>query len=900
MNDYLLRYAIDNVWCNPGQDRQFVYKLMQLTPKYGTRRVFTVDAMRYELPYESAQEWFHLYQIGQVVPANLGLPKVYNKWISLEKLANEEKMLGEVYVDNGIQFARSQTWVLLTSNQNLLVAVKILPRFPDLDVHQPYLHFYQNAYFQSARSVQADRTFITARSINPKSQGELRQFQVANMDYLEEVGGIPLCWVNGRFVEDISLVNADIGDICEWVLDSSIYRVGKFKLSELPTFNSTLDKLRKYILHTPKAIPFDTIEYFDDVATFLCNDNETFNRFSGVYYHHNDGRWMRQLTHRDYSIPVSRTEQLIAEHPADQREESRFHPDIWSPNDPMYIRAYFRRTGYHRPVVADVSRIEDLYLLKDADIIQAMTGPSSIPIWQAANLEQAGYVKFMSAKPSVIYPIGFNIPSVTNSGKQIAQNFAGDVFGYHECAHLLAFNPARTFLEQGVNSVELAYCYWENSTIFEYDAKGLLLEYHHHVAGSRYYPENPKCVMVEAIVGVGSNDLKGVYGLNPVTIAGGYDFRVYVKAVGDSGIAGEWKDITLLENRHEWGFLDTTGPVPIFRWTASPAEWTGLIRKSDRFFLEERRFSKIDGMIRFSFRHQTMASGQLTGALIDIPFGQLDLFVNPGNGFRALAEGIDYVMIPGKTAAETQVVVCNLEYIGDVNTFLIRGTGFCSPELTMYAPTETGFVEYGVLSGNGIYDLHKHKMQRIIVDGYYRATEDVIFSEANGDAIMTDVRNGAPYQIQTPQITFRDVFDPDEAARILDDERDRQVSGFLTEYFPQRVHPEVDIVTDRYNVFSVYTNKILHDILHGVLVPPVVGGRMLDQDINRITRQYAWLQPFDMLNRDHNKNHIYVYPHWYPEPVGLTALQYELFTRVLRMNMWVMPELSPFIYITRT
>ena len=121
MNDYLLRHAIDNVWCNLGMDRQFQYELRQLTPRYGTRRYYTIDGDRYDLPFENERDWFHVYQIGQVVPSHLALPKTYNQWISLESLASEHKMLGEVYVDSGVQFSRSHTWVQLTQHQNLLV-----------------------------------------------------------------------------------------------------------------------------------------------------------------------------------------------------------------------------------------------------------------------------------------------------------------------------------------------------------------------------------------------------------------------------------------------------------------------------------------------------------------------------------------------------------------------------------------------------------------------------------------------------------------------------------------------------------------------------------------------------------------------------------------------------------
>lgn len=904
MNDYLLRYAIDNVWCNLGQDRQFQYKLRQLTPRYGTRLNYVVDGERYVLPYESERDWFHVYQIGQVVPSHLALPKVYNQWMSLEKLAIHHKMLGEVYVDSGIQYSRAQTWVLLTTNQNLLVAVKILPLFPDLDEQQPYLHFYQNAFFQSKRSDQSTRNFIEAHSIRPKTTAELRQFQVSMQDLLAEKGGFPLCWVNGRLVQEISLVTAGVGDYCEWVLDSSIYRMIEYPLLNNPTFTSTLDASNKYLIHMPKAEAATTIEFHDDIAVFLCKNNNALNRYSGIHYHHNDGKWMRQLTHRDWSIPVGRVQSMIASHPEDPRvgTDPRWPSDKWTTHDPMYIRMYYRRSGNERPLIADSSRIQELYRLQDADIIRAMTGADSMPLWHAANLERAAYVRFMSASPGVVYPIAFQDPSKTNQSKRDAQNFAGDVFGYHESAHLLANNPAKVYLDQTNRVADLAYCYWENATVFEYDAQGLLLEWFYHTGGSRYYVQNSTCAYVEAITGVGSNNLEGVYGVNPVELPGGYEFRVYVNRIWGGVPTGEWQDITDLPNRHEWGFLDETGDIPTFRWTVPATAWQGLIRRSNRFFLDARRFNKDAGLIRFSFRHESMSSGQLTEELMDIPFGQLDVILADefGRNGRTLVEDLDYVIIPGPTFRETQVVLNNLEYLNDINTVITRGTGFCSANFTMYKPTEFGFVEYGVLSANNVYDIHTHKMQRIVVDGHYRDFADVQFDEDFADMVIGDERNGAPYQIQTPQVTFRDVYDPDGIARGIDDVKDKQVSDYMTEYFPGRPRPESDKITTHYFVYSAYTCKILTDLIKGTLKPPLVNGFYTDMDIANAVKKYEWLKPFDILNRDYNKNHVMVYPHWYPTAQGLDIQQYDFFVRVLKLGLREMPDLSHSIYITRT
>lgn len=898
MNDYLLRYAIDNVWCNPTMDRQFQYELRQLTPKYGTKTNYVVDYEDYKLPGTSRDVW-HVYQIGQVIPSRLAIPKLYNQWMSLQLLANAHDTLAEVYVTNGIMFPRADTYVLVTSTQNLLVAVKVNDRLPSLDENKPYIHFYSNAFFQSKRSIQTSINTMIVESFFVTSEAALRQFQLKLIDIVAEKGGFPMYWVNGRLVQDISLITATTGDTVEMLIDGSIKGFRDYPLTGLPTFTSTLDNQAKYILHPTTRST--TIEYFDDVAMYLIRKNPSQpTRFSGVNYHRNEGNWARMLTHQDYSVPVSRVQEFVTSHPEDPRinmGDVRFPSDLWNGFANVYMRVYTRHSGYLRPLIADVSRIQDLYKLSDTNIIRAMTGADSMPLWQAKNLEKAAYVQFMSAAPDVIYPITFQDPAVTSEGKVAAQNFAGDVFGYHEAAHLLANNPTKVTVDQGIRLALLPYAYWEDATVFEYDNKGVLIDYYYHTAGQRYITKNVSCTMVEAITGTGGNNLKGVYGNAPVPLPDGYNYRVYVNPVWGGVPTGEWIDITDLPNAGDWGFMDETGAVPTWTWLYDPTKWQGLVRHDRNFFMETYRFAKATGVIRFSFRHQIEINGVESSRLMDVPFGQLDVFLNK----RPLIEGLDYVVIQGATFAETQVVVCNLEYLnGTIEDILIRGTGFCSPQLKLRAPNEVGFIEYGVMSNNAVYDLHTHKMQRIIVDGHYRAPEDLVFEEQRNSFTITSERNGAPYQIQTPQVTFRDVYKFDATARALDDERDKQVSNYLTQYLPQRTRPNPDQVTQPYHVFSAYINKVLTDLRSGQLVIPYSNGRLSDEAILTAIAPYEWLKPFDLCNRTYNTNHVNVYPHWENAPVGLDILQFDFLNRVVDLSLQNPPDLSPFFIITRT
>lgn len=878
MDNYLLRYAIDNVWCNPTQDKQFTYALQKLTPRYGIRGNYVVEQTRYFMPTNNNRDYYHIFQIGQVIPANIGLPRTKDTWINLTSLAKDSLTLAHVYPVNGVRYSMSETYVMVTSRQNLLVAVKINDRFPDLENQPIYMHLYHNAFYDSERSGAENRRWLHAESIVAANTEAIRQFQIRNADRIVADGGVGMYFVNGKPVNEISVVTAAPGDHCDFILDPTIKKVVDFKIQDLQTFNSTLDTERKYILHYPGQT--DVIDFYDDCTALLVKRGPTPDQFKGLTYHHNKGTWLRQLTHKDYSISVSNIQEFIAMTPE------------WSGLDDMYVKLYIRDGGYNRPLVADSHRIWELYRLTSAQILQNMTGVNATnPLWRAENLERSYYVQFMSAQPSFVYPITYNDPAINSEGKVEAQNFAAEVFGYHESAKLMNDNPAKVVVDPntGVRMAQLAFYYWRNATCFEYDDKGVLLEYHYHVGGKVYVPKNPNCAMVECVTGKGSDNLNGYYGNNEVALKYGYNFRVYVTKVWGGVPSSEWQDITDLPNRGDWGYFVDDLYAPKWVWTVPESEWLGYLRTDEYFYLKEFVFNDDPGVIRLAISAWEQQGGQLVNKSMEIPFGQLDTFFN----YRPIIQGLDY-LIDGEL-----VGIHNLEYREDgLQKVLLRGTGFCSPDMKRYDPAEFGFVEYGVLSNDSEYHIHSHKMQRIIVDGHYKDYRDVVFEEDRNGRVIEGERNGAPYQIQTPQVTLKTVFKDDNKARVEDDLRDQQTSEAMGYYFPKRDRTDPDVFTNHYHVYSAFSNKVVQDMLKGRLKPPFTNGRYTDMDIVNTMKSYEWLQPLDILNHDYNTNHVKVYPHWNSSPIGLTQDQYDFYRRVLKLYLRQDMELSPFFFIT--
>jgi hypothetical protein len=889
MNTALLRHAIDNIWCNPGMDRQFVYKLARLTPRRGVQRQYTDIYERIPLPVEGVR--YHIYQTGRVVPLNLGLPTDIRQWHRLDSTVEGHKTLMELYTASGIQFPRFNSYLWITPSRNLLFAVPINERVHELEDSPLYLRLYDNAYWTSERS--DGERFLFCRGLHVTNDQALLAFQRKVRDIVDEYGGYPYYFVNGRFVNNISLVSATDGDVVEFVLDGSIKAMHEFVIEDLPTFQSELDEMNKYLLHYPGEGD-GIIEYRDDCDLFVYQPGVQ-NRFMGLTYHRNQDHWLRMVTHKDYSIPVPRLTNFVTSFPGDYRhavDPNRFDRGRWESLSGKVLRLYLRHSGYHRPLVPEANRLQELYKLPEHRIVAALRGTDSlVEVWTAKHLERSAYIQFMSLPAREVYPIGY-MTHEDNEQKVLLQEMVGEAYGYYAAGKVLADTPKRPAPLPGTTTpyVSLPWEHQRNSTLFEYNAEGELLGYHLHTGGVLHQPRFAGCQLVEGMAGRGGGG-NTVIGRDPVELATGYDFRLYVRPMFGGVATGPWEDITFAEDRHEYGWLDDVSVPHRWVWTL-PSGQQGVVRQDNAFVLYALNLIKGDGHLRFSIEEKVFdqTSGDFQRQIAEIPHGQYDLFLNG----RALAEDIDFII------NWPEVVIFNTEYLNedDQQQVMVRGYGFCQADLTRHPKTEVGFVTYGVLSHNHHYDIHSNRVLRVIVDGRYRHPDDVIFDEDDGTFQMEGVRNGAPYYIQTPFINFREVYADDYVAREKDEEINRQVSNYLTEYFPQPAPEDPNFIDRPYRVISPFTNKLIHDLREGWFYPPGIEGDYSHHQVREWCEPYRWLLPFDLCNRQYDEIHINVIPHWHPGPISLTLYQYRFLVRALEAHLNNPPDLSAFVNIS--
>lgn len=888
MNTALLRHAIENVWCNPGQDRQYVYRLARLTPRWGIRRQYTDIYERIALPEDNTR--YHIYQTGRVIPINLGLPTEARCWHRLSDVIEEYSTLLELYTASGIQFPRHNSYFWITPSRNLLIAVPIQERIHDLEDSPLYLRLYDNAYWDSRRNVGG--VGILYRGMDVDSEQSLLRFQRQVADLVDEHSGYPYYFVNGRFVQNVSLVTAIEGDTVEFLLDTSIKAMYEFQITEQPTFQSTLDSVNKYILHY-EGLGDGIIEYRDDCDLFLYAPGIQ-DRFMGLTYHRNQDHWLRMVTHKDYSIPIPRLTNFATSFPGDVRhgiDPNRFPENRWESLDGKVLRLYLRHSGYHRPLVPEANRIQELYRLPSQRILAALRGTDSlVDVWRAANLEESQYIQFMSRPAKDLFPVGFNTWD-EHPEKDDLQEVVGDLYGYHAAATILAGTPRRPAPLAGTQTpyVDLPWEHQRNGTVFEYDAEGELIDYHHHTAGRYYRPKSEECELIEALAGRGASG-NTVVGRDPVEVFDGYDFRVYVRNVSGGVPTSEWRDITFADDRDTYGWFDYVSTPQRWVWSIDN-RLEGAVRQSNAFVLYQLNLTKGSGQLQFSIEEKVYRQdiGDYERQIAEIPHGHYDLYLNG----KALAEGVDYHI------EWPRVVIYNLEYLVEspVQSVVVRGHGFCDQDLQRHPKAEVGFVQYGVLSYNHHYDIHTNKVLRVVVDGQYRHPDSVVFDEDSGTFRMQDVRNGAPYYIQAPFVNFREVYRDDFLARAKDDAIDRQISDYMTEYYPVTNPTNPDFIERPYRVISPFTQKLLHDIMEGWIDQGVVEYDHDHRTIREACQDYHWLLPFDLCNRDYPEIHMNVLPHWYDDPVELNIYQYRFLVRALEAHLNTPPDLAAFVKV---
>lgn len=849
MNEFLVDHARKNVWCSPYQDHQALLELHRLTPIGGVKDSVDVLWDRISMPEAGTQ--FHLYQIGSNFPPQLNLPSQTNVWVNLADLCNTHNQIIDLVIKDGRQYPKTRSWLARTRDKNYIVAVQIQPIIDGLDTQPLMMRLYSNAFFDSGRWDGQNRVQVVGGKLG--SNGITATALRDKLTALQALSGYVYVFHNGYYREDFTVANVLAGDIVEVVFDPSVYRVVDFPVTGLPTFQSTLDALAKYLLHPNKAGNADSIQYRDDVDVFLYKKDAT-GRVQGIYYYRYQENAVRMVTHADYALPVSTVQGFVNGHPT------------WDTLTGLVIRVQMRRSGYDRPLVYEYHHINELYKLSDAQILEAMTGVNStVQEWTADGLESSNYTFIMRASWPEI-----TLPRVM------------DAYGYDAAAQLVGNTPQQlTVLSNGERYAVLPHGLQDSCTVYEYDADGLLLGWYFHASGGRYYARNSTAVAIEAIAGRGSKNLNLVLGNDVVTLDPNNGYRLYVSPKVARVVTNQWIEVDSTDSSH---VQVVNGKV---YWTHDVNHWQGAVKQDDRFLARTYVIPASYNLYRF-----TLTYTDTDGVVLYIPGGRLDLWVNK----KRLVKDIDYVV------QFPMVVIINKEYLQRDNTadnvVDVRLYGFAKPDMTLETPLDSGFVQNGMLSYDGRYDIRDDRVLQITLDGRGGVDRSTVtFAENDTGVRVPQTYEGRPYEVSVVPVPIRGVSDYDtyeyrDRGNALGD----RLSDYLTRLLPQTTYPDAPAIPTRYAVFSPFMNWLVGDILDGILV--IDEDKILtDKQAMDLVADYRWILAYDpcLLGINPNYQTIHAVSSW--TAVSVTQPQYAYLQRINTLLLKDQVTLSRFLTI---
>ena len=840
----LMEHAIKNIWCSPRQDLPALLALTRITPKQGAFISIRVGWETLALP--DSTNVYHIYQIGHNVPSSFGLSDVSGKWLRLSDVCSNELLLVDLYLDNGLQFPRSEAFMCSARNQNLLIAVRVQPKIAVLDEVQLYMRCYSNAYFTTKYSdVTKDEIAVVGGVI--KTIPQLVGIQQKYLDYKAKTYGHTYAFHNGRFVEEFSPLTVVIGDVVEFVFDSSIYKVLDFKISDLDTFDSIKDGKGKYLIHQPKAgVKF--IDYRDDLEMFIWKANAS-GRKIGSYYNRNAEDSVRMVTHADWSVPVDYVVSYANE------------ASGWDSVVECTLRVHVRHGGYERGLVYEQHRIHELYKLTDAQIVQAMIGAhATVPEWQAAQLELSQYPTVMRTMYEDL-----TLEQVVNA------------YGYNSMSQICGDTPQR--LENGRALLPLGLR--ENSTVYEYNASGELLGIVYHSSGDYYEPYNPNTALVEVIYGRGGRTLDAAITKQSIQIDPKAEYRFYRTPDGYPPGLRIWEDITGSDKYA----VDNAGFV---HWTYPEATYTYMVVSDNRFITYNLTLNYRDHLLKFSL--QWRPDG-FTDSVMEVPPGRIDLWLNG----KALIEGLDYfVKFP-------QVVICNKEYLNQDDIFnqkiTVRCTGFCDSEMRSESLVDFGYIKHQRLSLDDQFDIRDDKVVRIVIDGKLYHRDRLRFAEDNRSvAVPAAVREGAPYLVRDMVVPIQDVNQYQHLVlRKEAQEIDARVSSYMSNRLPEYQPTGVVAISRLYQLYSPFFAKVLWDIKNGLLVADT--DFIADKTLLDKLESYEYLLTYEPCLQEIDANYVDIHPHDKTTTVEVTVNEYSFLSRVNKLYLKNRVSLTKFLTI---
>lgn len=804
--DFLVRHASKTVWCSPFEDERFILHLSRLTKSGGDISTSILFKNCTKLP--TRNEYYHVYMVGGNHPFDFHFPQVCGEWIPMTTWCHNNGMNFKMYNNKGIVVPLSMIYYYCEYDGNIVFAVlnddeRI--EHLSLDFDDIYIDFRVSQFWTEDTGVSLEyRTFTKSQKyLAVRDRDTLRSYMArpwkrhnrsTNPNGFNNLFIRANIYLNGKPVWNYD--KAERLDYLDYVEDGTIMETHLFRISELPFFQSTLDKKNKYaVILTDRdryGIFRDMMDiiYRDDIEIHLLkidpttvtwpDNSNSYNNIeamrlqpkavveTGCYYHVNDEDSIRMLTHRSFSLPVDRVNEFI------RNLDDNINLDNW------YILLHVRTDGLERKLTAEKHELISLQSLSYPHRVAAMTNsPEPVSIWHAAQLEHSSYNYLMRCYLHEITP------------ERVI-----DAYGYSHTSRALMNPNVSVTKDPNMDYFVVPVGLTDKATVYEYDENGLLLGWYHHLSSTRYLAVNENCVYIEMIPGLGSSRPNWL--TNPASVRKQemVSYRFYLQ----DDTTGDIKDVTsdktiVYESDAEYTFVKPkTGDI--------------IYAIPDDSFLSVTRplNGRSDGVFDFYLSSVDLATMQ------NIPVENVAVWING----HALVEGIDYIVEFPKVTIISRRYIEHIEF-GSADEICVtyRCIGFTDTDFLRRSTRDVGFVMDGRLSYDDTYDAHYSRNLRIVAGGRTLNPNDITFDTEFGEANV-DVENALPYQISEHIFPIRGILDTGKTYELYreDIRNQKQISDFLSSRKNmKRRLPNKTLIKQRYPLYSPFMSSIINDIL---------------------------------------------------------------------------------------
>lgn len=841
-SSYLISQATENIWCAPFQDCQMILDLTRIT-RDGGAKISEVIMWR-DTPLPTSTDTYHLYQIGANSRWRTGLPDQRGIWYPLASWAQDNFLIMNLYLSTGVSVPLFSSYVIRTYDDALVIAVKTYPSLFDLDNNPLFFRVYNNAFFNSVRS-NAIKIKVAYGGGTVTSTTDATTWRAEFKKFLTLAGNTNV-WYNGVWVTDFAPSKAAVGDVIEYCYDSAVSHVIDFKVSNLMDYTSALDNLKKYLLHPAKSTHEAEIFYVDDIDVYLYQVNSAGNALEGRYFNRNKANSLRNITHADYSIPIGYITSYIN--------------DGWTSQDNVYIRLHLRQSGYDRPLINEINRINILYNLTDDEILAAMLGNNAtVDEWLVNNLEQSVYTAIMRNDFAT-----FTADDVVNA------------YGYNSLSQIFAQSPTVVSTEGTDLYVDVAFGLIQGSCCYEYSAEGLLLGATNHAYSERYFAQQSAAGIIEAVMGWGTKEIPWSPSNDSVALGSDWPYFFYTCPVNNGVLTGDW--VPAVE-----GTDYTIDASNNLTWIHVTARNMGLVLSAQYHLLYNETLSTSDGIYRF-----TLMYSATKGTLLPIMPLQLDIFMNG----HPCVEGVDYVMNGNVgTFLSNRYVISGQDPI-----IVVRGLGWETPTEKRRQPRNVGFTDHGYLSKNGVYDLRQDKVTRVVVDGYLKIPSEMPWIENASTSTIAPLANGLLY---AEQIMYTPLWgidtDTNESLYTAAVASDSRISDYMTLKNPEITFTTPNAITERYRVFSPTITRLYFEITQNLITIPVNANDYTALD--NLMKNYSSYLDIDPCRDTLNSNYLQIDAHPFTNALAITTATWNFLNNVNTRYLSGKLSISNFFFI---